>query len=166
MGCPVSVFATAASVDWSGGLQWSGGLLCKKGAQPRSNDAVERASPRAQKLPAGRASFEMVRGHDAKRTRGRVTRGRETPGRRPRIRGDPLRITKQTPAARRRETPHKDTNNTLKSRAGSRPRSPLSPALPHHPIPQKQKRSRRRSLSTFPRALDHSRSTRAPSDQP
>ena len=31
-----------------------------------------------KKLPAGRASFEMVRGHDATRTRIRVTRGRET----------------------------------------------------------------------------------------
>ena len=89
MGCLVFVFAATASVDWSGGLQWSGGLLCKKGAQPRSNDAVERASPRAQKLPAGRASFEMVRGHDAKRTRGRVTQGRETSGCRPRNREDP-----------------------------------------------------------------------------
>ena len=42
-----------------------------------------------KKLPAGRASFEMVRGHDATRTRGRVTRGRETSGRRPRNRGIP-----------------------------------------------------------------------------
>ena len=45
----------------------------KKGAEPRSNNAVERASPRAQKAPAGRASFEMVRGHDARSARADVS---------------------------------------------------------------------------------------------
>ena len=57
-------------------------------------------------LPTGRASFEIVRGYDATRTRVRVTRGREMSGRRPRI---PMRIKKQTPAARRRETHYNTT---------------------------------------------------------
>ena len=72
-----------------------------------------------KKLPAGRAKFEMVRGFDAKRTRGRVARGRETSGRRPRNRGIPGRIKNKRP---RRDgerphstpSPHVYTNNNLR----------------------------------------------------
>ena len=53
-------------------------VVQKKGAVMRSNAPLHAR----KKLPAGRASFEMVRGYDD--ARGRFTRGRETSGRRPR----------------------------------------------------------------------------------
>jgi len=65
-----------------------------------------------KKLPAGRASFEMVRGHDATRTRIRVTRGRETSGRRPRNRGGSHEDNETNSRGATARDP-KDTNNTL-----------------------------------------------------
>ena len=91
MGCPAFVFAAGLS----GGLYWSGGLLCRK----MSNDAVERASPTRQKLPAGEPDFEMVRGYDASARTDVSPEAARRPGAAPGIGGIPGRVTKQTPAA-------------------------------------------------------------------
>jgi len=105
VGCPVC----GACYGCPGGLErrlalerWL--VVHKKGAEPRSSKAVERASPRAQKAARRRASFEMVRGHDARSARADVSpEAARYPGTMnwedTRRRG-----TKQTPAARRRET--------------------------------------------------------------
>ena len=114
MGCPALCLLVLPLR--TGAPACNGAVAC--GAEKRSNNAVERASPRAQKAPAGRASFEMVRGYDARSARADVSpEAARRPGAAPGFGGDPMRITKQTPAARRRETPlhaiDQRYNNTL-----------------------------------------------------
>ena len=151
---------------WTGAaaLHWSGGFVVQKknGALMRSNVCL---STRAKSCPP---ESQALRWYGVTTRSARVDVSPEAarrPGTAPGIRKIPRGYQNKLPR-RDGERPHKDTNNILTSRAGSRPRSRPSPAPRRCPAPQKQKRSRRRSLSAFPRALGHTRSTRAPAYRP
>ena len=119
MGCPVC----GACYGCPGGLErlhWSGGLLCRKkeqspGAMMRSNVPLHAR----KKLPAGEPVLRWY-GVTTRSARADVSpEAARRPGAAPGIGGIPGRVTKQTPAARRRETPlhavaARYTNNNLR----------------------------------------------------